>query len=450
MGAVKNKTTARFVTGSIGRHVVIMTLTAAVGLTVLFLVDFADLYFLSLLGETAITSAIGFSGMLSFANMSISLGVGIPASALVARNIGANDITAAKRLATSSVAVSTFVPLLAFLGVQFFAADFLAFMGARGAAAGYGLTYLKTVSFGFPLLGASLAVSFTLRALGDAKRAMYVTLISAVGNGILDPIFIFGFDLSIQGAALATVIANLASLVVGVYGLQVKHKFLDRLSVSTIISDLGAIWQIAWPASLTQLATPFAIGYLTWITAPYGDEAVAGTAVINRLVPVAFGIVFALSGAVGPIVGQNFGAGNIARVRETIDKSLIFNAAYIAAVSVILWAISDELPKWFLAKGDAVVIISLFCSTLAFSWAFAGAQYVAQAAFNNLGKPKWSMWMNWGKATIGTIPFALFSVKIWGFIGIMIGYALGTVVFGIIATISVYAFLAKIEKQADS
>ncbi|HFC04355.1 MAG TPA: hypothetical protein ENJ55_01500 [Rhizobiales bacterium] len=73
---------------------------------------------------------------------------------------------------------------------------------------------------------------------------------------------------------------------------------------------------------------------------------------------------------------------------------------------------------------------------------------MAQATFNNMGKPKWSMWMNWGKATIGTIPFAWASVKIWGFIGIMIGYALGTVVFGIIATISVYAFLANIEKQA--
>ena len=77
MATAKNNSTARFVSGSIGRHVVIMTLTAAVGLTVLFLVDFADLYFLSLLGETEITSAIGFSGMLSFANMSISIGIGI-------------------------------------------------------------------------------------------------------------------------------------------------------------------------------------------------------------------------------------------------------------------------------------------------------------------------------------------------------------------------------------
>jgi len=87
---------ARFVTGSIMRHVVVMTLTSAVGLMALFLVDLADLYFLSLLNKTEITAAIGYAGTLGFANLSISIGIGIAAVALVARQLGAGNADKAR------------------------------------------------------------------------------------------------------------------------------------------------------------------------------------------------------------------------------------------------------------------------------------------------------------------------------------------------------------------
>lgn len=422
-----------------------MTFTGAIGLMALFLVDFADLYFLALLGDTQITSAIGFAGMIAFTSLSVSIGIAIAAAALVARNLGAGNREAAKRYATNTLAIGVAGPLLVAIIVFVFSGDMLFFLGARGATLDYGVLYLQTVSFGFPLLGASVCCSFILRAIGDAKRAMYVTLIAALGNAILDPIFIFGLDLSIQGAALATICANLASFLIGFYGVKKYHEFFVSFSFADFLEDFSTIWKIASPGTMTQLATPFAIGYLTWSSAPFGDEAVAGTAIINRLIPVAFGIVFSLSGAVGPIIGQNFGAGNYPRLRETLNKSMIFNCIYTIIVAACLWLLRDQIPSWFLAKGDAAKLVTLFCTYLSLSWMFAGAQFVAQASFNNLGKPHWSMMFNWGKATIGTIPFVLVGVSLWGFEGVMIGYSLGTVVFGIIATISVYAYVNKLE-----
>ncbi len=216
-------TQARFVTGSIWRHVIVMTSTGAIGLMALFLVDFADLYFLSLLGETEITSAIGFAGMIAFSSLSVSIGIGIAAAALVAHKLGARDRTTAKRYATNTLAISVAGPLLVAVVVFVFSRDILFSLGARNASLDYGVLYLQTVSIGFPLLGASVCCSFILRAIGDAKRAMYVTLIAAIGNAILDPLFIFGFGLSIQGAALATICANLTSFVVGFYGVNKLH-----------------------------------------------------------------------------------------------------------------------------------------------------------------------------------------------------------------------------------
>lgn len=444
------QTSAKFLTGSIGRHVVVMTLTSSIGLMAMFLVDFADLYFLSLLGKTEITAAIGYAGMIAFASLSVSIGIAIAGTALVAQNLGAGRQAEAKRYATSTLLVSVIIPIFTAIIILVFANEILAFLGAKGETQELGALYLRTLSFGLPLLGAGLCSSFILRAIGDAKRAMYVTLTVAIVNGILDPIFIFGFDLSVQGAAMATVCADIVSLSIGLYALKKIHDFPAPLNIRQTLGNLRAISNIAVPASITQLATPFAIGYLTWSTSVFGDEAIAGTAIVNRLVPVAFGIVFALSGSVGPIVGQNFGAQNFSRVRETLNKAVLLTVVYISAVSLVLFLVKDQIPLWFKAQGDAVTLIVLFCTYISITWIFAGMQFVAQASFNTLGKPTWSMWLNWGKATIGTIPFVIVSTKIWGFQGILIGYSIGSIVFGIIAISAIYLYVGKLEKQANN
>ena len=98
-----SNTNARFLSGSIMRHVVIMTLTGAIGLMSLFVVDLADLYFLSLLNNTEVTAAIGFAGTVGFINLSISIGIGIASAALVARSLGAGQPDRAKDFATSTL-----------------------------------------------------------------------------------------------------------------------------------------------------------------------------------------------------------------------------------------------------------------------------------------------------------------------------------------------------------
>src|SRR5687768_12349846 len=103
MSAPAATTQARFLTGSTMRHVTIMTLTGALGLMSLFLVDLIDLFFLSMLNQTEVTAAIGYAGTIVFTNLSVSIGTGIAAAALVARNIGAGNVERAREYATSSL-----------------------------------------------------------------------------------------------------------------------------------------------------------------------------------------------------------------------------------------------------------------------------------------------------------------------------------------------------------
>jgi len=438
---------ARFVTGSIMRHVVVMTLTSSVGLMSLFFVDLASLFFLSMLDRTEVTAAIGYAGTISFINLSFNIGIGIAAAALVAQSLGRGDAEQAKRFATSSLVVTMIIGIALSAGIGIFARQLLGLLGAHGEALELARSYLVTVMPGFALLAGAISASFALRGAGDPTRAMYITLVAAVVNGILDPIFIFVLKLGIQGAAVSTVIAQATALAVGLHGMHKVHRLIVPFDVDGFRRDLRPILAIAGPAVLTQLATPFATAYMTRIAAHFGDEAVAAVAIINRVVPVAFGIIFSLSGAVGPIIGQNYGAGEFGRVRRTLRDGIVFAVGYTLATAAILFLLRHEIAQAFSAKGEAARLVTFYCTFLAVTYAFTGAQFVAQAAFNNLGRPLWSTFANWGRATIGTIPLVLAGAAMAGPEGVLAGSALGSIVFGLGATAAAFWLTRSLERK---
>ncbi len=186
-------TEARFVTGSTMRHVVIMTFTGALGLMALFLVDLADLFFLSLLNQTEITAAVGYAGTIVFANLSISIGSGIAAAALVARNLGAGQPDRARDFATSSLMFSLLISAATTVIIAVASHWLLDLLGAKGEAKHLALLFIWTLTPGYVLLAGAVCCSFILRGLGDPKRAMYITLAAAIVTALVDPLFIFGF-----------------------------------------------------------------------------------------------------------------------------------------------------------------------------------------------------------------------------------------------------------------
>ncbi len=429
---------APFVTGSTMRHVVVMTLTGAVGLMALFMVDLIDLFFLSLLKQTAVTAAIGYAGTVVFINLSVAIGTGIAAAALVARNVGAGDMARAREYATSALLFSLIVSGLITLAVGIGSGGLLSLLGAQGEARRLAQIFIWTMTPGYILVGGALCCSFILRGLGDARRAMYITLSTAIVTACADPIFIFGLGLGIQGAAIATVLGYLVSFSIGLHGVARVHGFLNPLRLGGLRRDFPALWAIAYPAILTQVATPFANAYMTHEISAFGDESVAGFAIVGRLIPVAYGIIFALAGSVGPIIGQNYGARRHDRVRQTLTDGLIFSAIYTLGASLLMLLFRHQIAEAFNASGRSVDIVVFFCTFIGISWAFAGAQFVSNAAFNNLGRPKLSTAFNWGKATLGTIPFALVGAMIGGPEGLLAGTAIGSVIFGVASVIVAY------------
>jgi Na+-driven multidrug efflux pump len=204
---------------------------------------------------------------------------------------------------------------------------------------------------------------------------------------------------------------------------------------------------IGIPAVLTQVATPVGNAYVTATIAEFGDDAVAGWAIVGRLMPLAFAAVFALSGAVGPILSQNYGARNFARVTKTMWDSLLFGLVYCLVVWILLALFWPFITQAFSADGEAANIIRFFCLFVAGSFIFNGALFVANAAFNNLGFPIYSTLFNWGRATLGVIPFVWIG-KAWGPEGVLAGWGLGGIVFGVLSVVICFRELRKLPEKA--
>lgn len=418
---------AKFTSGSLMRHVVVMSSTTSVGLVAVFFVDLVDMFFISLLGNQALAAAVGFAGAISFFMMAFSIAMGIATGALVARALGQGDLQRAKEVRTHVFVVGLVVMTIV-SAVTWFNLDALtSLVGARGETQELAVRYLSIIVPSLPLMMIGMGGGAILRAHGDANRSMIATLSAAGANAVLDPILIFAVGLGLDGAAIATVLSRVVMAFMGIYPVIKHHGGFAPLKFQEFKDDLKAIYDIAFPATLTNLATPVGSAFVTRVAAEFSEQAVAGMAIIGRLTPVAFGMILALSGAIGPILGQNYGAKIYDRVRKGFDDALLFTGLYTVVVVAVLWLCRGFIADAFGAEGEARDLVFLFCGPLSLAWFFNGVIFVGNAAFNNLGHPFYSTWINWGRHTLGTIPFVWVGSLWFGAEGVLAGQMIGGV-----------------------
>lgn len=439
----------KFVTGSTLKHVLNMTAAGSIGLIAIFAVDLLNLFYISLLGQKELTAALGYAGTLLFFVLSLGIGLSIAVSALASRVLGKGDREQAKRLAGASLLwMVSSMTLCAALAYQFLD-PLLRLLGATGVTADLALRFSRIVLPSAPFLAAGMCLGALLRALGDGRRSMYVTLGAGAATALLDPLLIFGFGLGLDGAAIATVLARFVMVGIGLHGLVRVHQLFAWPDAATLRETFKPFFAIGLPSVMTQIATPVGNSFVTAAIAPFGDSAIAGWAVVIRIIPVSFAVLFALSASVGPIIGQNVGAGHYDRLQSTLRDSLKVVVIYVLAVWLLLALCSTLIADVFGATGQGREVIIFFCVFVAGSYVFNGAVFVANAAFNNLGFALYSTALNWGRATLGVVPFIGLGAHYGGVKGLLAGYGLGVVLFGVIGVWGCFKVLAQLEREAQ-
>jgi putative MATE family efflux protein len=438
---------AVFTQGSLTRHVLVMTSTGSIGLVAVFMVDLLSLIYVSWLGEPALTAGVGFAAQVLFFIISLNIGLSIAVSALVARAIGANERPRAQQLASSGLVLSFIIASATGLALFLFRRQALELLGARGAALDAAEVYLVWTLPTNGLMALGMVLSGILRAVGDARRSMYVTLFGSIVTAFVDPLLILGLKMGVEGAAIAAVVSRIVWVGVGLWGAVHIHGIVGRPDRKSVMRDLPAVMKIALPAILTNLAAPVANGYSVHAMAGFGEATVAAGAIIDRVVPVAFVVLFAMSGVVGPIVAQNYGAKLYGRVRDALTTSFAFAAIYSLTIWLLLVLGSGGIVWLFSAQGETARLVIFFCNYGALAWVFLGCLFAANAAFNNLDYAFLSTLFNWGRATLGTIPFVTLGAHYLGAEGIILGIVAGGAIFGAAAMVTAYGIAGKVARM---
>jgi len=385
----------RFLSGSTMGHVVRMTATGAFGITFVFLVDVVNLYWLSTFDDPQLLAAIGFAYAIQFFSVSSGVGLMIAGTALVARTIGEGSRALARSQAGAALLMATVTQAIMATLVFVFRHELIGLSGAEGNTAAMAARYLGQTVFSLVPMAVALLCSGALRADGYGAKAMYITLFSGLVLLVVDPILIVGLDMRLDGAALGLVIFRVFLMGLGIYFAITQLNLVGRPNRACLLETFRPFFLLAVPAIATQLATPAGNYLLTRVMAPFGEEAIGGWTVVGRLTVLVFGGVFALSGAIGGIFGQNFGAGQMDRVRATYRDALLFCLVYTLVAWAILFSAGDLVAAFFNLHGEGVEVLRAFTIWGVGGFLFIGALFVSNAAFNNLGKPVWSTTANW-------------------------------------------------------
>jgi putative MATE family efflux protein len=452
MSSTSNKHSYNLSEGSIQKSLIRMTTPMIIGMLLLFTFSLVDTLFISFLGTEAL-AAISFTFPVTFTIMSLAIGLGIGASAVVGKYLGRSEYEKAKEASTVINYISLLLAAIVVAVCWFFMDSIFHLMGARESLMPSIREYMLVWFPGSIMIVCIMTGNSILRACGDTKTPSILMAGAGLINAILDPIFIFGLGpipaMGIQGAAWATVIAWGVCYFYLMYILVIQKELVSGSLPSrpTMLSSGREMLRIGVPAAGANMMTPLAAGIMTAIAASFGDEAVAAFGVGARLEPMATLIVLAMSSSLPPLISQNFGAGKINRVEEAYRLSIKFILGWQMLVYVVLALGAGLIASTFSDDPEVIGTIKLFLWILPLGYGMQGIIILTNSSLNALHRPMSALYLSSTRFFVFYVPLAYVGSQWFGLVGFFGGALCGNL---LMAAISLRTFNTAISGEQQN
>src|SRR5437016_6667026 len=401
-------------TGSVTRHLLHMSAFLAMSMVVQTLYLLADLYWVGHLGKEAI-AAVGVAGNVTMIVLALTQMLGVGTTTLISQAAGRKDQTQAELVFNQSFVMSILIALaLAVVGFILRPAycDWLSADAATATLAkAYLLWFLPGLLLQFPLV----ALSSALRATGIIKPAVGFQVFSVLLNIVLAPLLIFGIGpwprLGVTGAALATFVSVLvANVLLAVYYVR-SYRYL-RFRLPQFAPRLGVWWsmlKIGLPAGAEFALMSVYIVVVYVIIRPFGAEAQAGFGVGARVMQAMFLPVMALSFAVGPVVGQNFGGRRADRVRSAFYSALWISSALMLVLTLLAQLAPHALIRAFSNDPGVMAFGGDYLRIISFNFVAAAIAFTTSSVFQGIGNTIPSLVSSMTRLLLFALPALLLS-----------------------------------------
>ncbi|MEL7190541.1 MAG: MATE family efflux transporter [Pseudomonadota bacterium] len=410
---------AKLATGSIPAHLISQTMPMVFGVAAMTSIGLIDSYFIGQLGPKAL-AAISFIFPVLVAVNSLAVGVMVGINSVVARAIGEDDHDKAVRLANLGLIFSLVIGVIMGLSMYLLIGPIFTLMNAPADLLPLISDYMVPFAFGFPITLLVMGCNGVLRAQGEAKKTSYVSFTFAGVNWVLDPILIVGAfgipGFGMMGAAYATIVGWAAGLAMAIYLVRKADLPIDpaRVMKGKIAEHLRSLIKVGLPAACSNAINPMGLSVLTALVALEGEAAVAGFGAAGRLQSFAVVPLLALSGSIGAIVGQNWGANRFDRARE---------AAGYAGAFCVVWGLAIAIPmafagEWFARAftDDPAVIreFALYLKIAAWGYLGFGLLIVCNGIMNAVDHANYALVQSIARVFLVMLPVAWGLQASWG------------------------------------
>ena len=436
----------------VGKLIATLSIPTIISMLVTSVYNMADTFFVSKLGTSA-SGAVGivFSVMAIIQAIGFTFGMG--SGSWISRLLGAKDDEKAKEVAATGFYSAIFLCTLMSIIGEWKMDDLMRILGASETILPYARQYARYILLAAPIMASSFVLNNLLRSEGHAKFAMIGITTGGILNVILDPIFIFIFDLGISGAAIATALSQLVSFLI-LLSYFVMHKTTTRLGIHRVSREIGTYYQIiknGLPSFSRQGLASIASILLNKQATIYGDAAVAAMAIVSKIVAMVFSVLIGFGQGYQPVVGFNYGAGILERVKKAMKFTLKVGTIGMTAAAVILFIAAPRLLGLFIADDPAVKEIgTMALRAQAISMPLLPVGVVANMTFQSLGKSWKATIMSAMRQGIFFIPLIFILPAIFGLWGVTMTQAASDALTAVACTPFLYSFYKNLTEQTQT
>lgn len=410
------QTQSPFATEPIGRLIVKFAVPSVIALLVNSLYNIVDQIFIGWGVGYLGNGATNIVFPITIIALALSMMIGNGGAAYLSLKMGEGEVETAKKGVGNAVTLVTIVSILLAVIFLVWIDPILTLFGATDVLRPFALEYGFIIGAGLPFMMISAAINSMIRADGSPKYAMLSMVIGAIINVILDPVFIFVFQMGVKGAAIATIIGQVASFVVSVlYMPHFKSVQLNKSSFAPCAKVSVNIVIFGLSSFITQFAITIVMALTNNLLAKYGAQSVYGaeipltaTGIVMKVNQIMIAILLGIATGTQPIIGYNYGAKSYHRVKKVLEISLIASeivsvAALLtfqfAPMSVVsLFGSEEGLYNEFAVKAFRIFLI--LCP-------LTGFQTIAAVYLQAVGKPVKSAILSLARQIIFFVPTAL-------------------------------------------
>ncbi len=439
---------------SIPKLIISLGIPTTLSMMVTSLYNLADTYFVSLIGDDSVTAAV--SNLLALMSIIQAIGFtfGMGSGSIVSKLLGKRDREGADKTASSAFAIAAISGLLILiLGFSFLAPLMKLFGSRTPAVLEYSKQYATYILFAAPFMCMSFVLNNVLRAEGKAVLSMIGLIVGAVVNVILDPILIFGLDMGIAGAAIATAISQFISFSVLLF-MFLSGKTIVRLRVSAISKQFAVYRDVAatgFPSFCRQILASLCTVFLNQAAYTHGgDAAQAALGVVQKMFMLAFSLSLGIGQGYQPVLGYNYSAKRFDRVRSAYLFTLGFSTGMMICFASVCGIFSNGLMQMFSLSEQATDIGTLTLRLQCICMPLLPMNFMIGLTYQVVGNKVIASILSASRQGLFYIPTVLILPRVLGLLGVQACQALSDFFAFFFAIPFTLLFFKTIKKEAKN